>query len=534
MISKSKMLRELINSKSIRFILEVHDGISASIVEEAGFPGIWASGLAISATLGVRDSNEASWTQILEIVEFMSDCTSIPILVDGDTGYGNFNNARRFVRKLEQRGIAGVCIEDKSFPKTNSFIAGEKQQLASISEFTGKLKAIKDYQHDPDFVIVARTEAFITGMGLDEALKRATAYREAGADAILVHSKKNNPEEIISFMGMWDNKCPIVIVPTKYYATPTKVFKDLGISTVIWANHSIRSSVAAMQKNAKEIFNEENLRSVEDTISPLSEIFRLQGDDELRRAEALYLPRNKENTKAIILAASRGKDLGELTKYKSKVMLKIGEKTILERLVNTFNGCGIQDLSVVRGYKKHKVILNGLDFIDNDDYFKSKQLYSLWCARERLKGSIVISYGDILFKKYMLLNLMDDKGDISLAVEANPAERKDKNRDYVQADEPYTKEYFQQRAKLLRMNPELSPKERTGEWIGLLRSNDRGTSLILKILKRLKKHKDFMKMELSNLINELIKEDIEINVVYVDGNWLDIDNIDSISIASTF
>ena len=110
--------------------MEAHNGLSARIVEEAGFRGIWASGLSISAALGVRDNNEASWTQVLEVVEFMSDATHIPILLDADTGYGNFNNMRRLVKKLEQRGVAAVCIEDKLFPKTNSFINSERQPLA--------------------------------------------------------------------------------------------------------------------------------------------------------------------------------------------------------------------------------------------------------------------------------------------------------------------------------------------------------------------------------------------------------------------
>ena len=120
--NKSSQLRELLRSPQLEFIMEAHNGISARIVQEAGFKGIWASGLALSAQYGVRDNNEASWTQVVEMLEFMSDVTRIPILLDGDTGYGNFNNMRRLVRKLEQRRIAGVCIEDKLFPKTNSFI----------------------------------------------------------------------------------------------------------------------------------------------------------------------------------------------------------------------------------------------------------------------------------------------------------------------------------------------------------------------------------------------------------------------------
>src|SRR5580704_6664944 len=133
-------LRQEIFSPTLSFLMEAHNGLSAKLAEEAGFRGIWASGLSISAALGLRDSNEASWTQVLDVLEFMADATSLPILVDGDTGYGNFNNVRRLVRKLCERGIAGVCIEDKLFPKTNSFL-GEHQALAGIEEFCGRLRA---------------------------------------------------------------------------------------------------------------------------------------------------------------------------------------------------------------------------------------------------------------------------------------------------------------------------------------------------------------------------------------------------------
>src|SRR3989339_1173811 len=151
-MKKTTLLKKLISSSTTEFILEAHNGLSAKIVEEAGFMGIWASGLSISAAMGVRDNNEASWTQVLEVCEFMSDNTNIPILLDGDTGFGNFNNMRRLVKKLEQRNIAGVCIEDKLFPKTNSFISGEMQPLADVGEFCGKIKAAKDNQSDSDFI----------------------------------------------------------------------------------------------------------------------------------------------------------------------------------------------------------------------------------------------------------------------------------------------------------------------------------------------------------------------------------------------
>lgn len=295
-MKKTRQLRELVNSKKMEFIMEAHNGLSAKIVEEAGFKGIWASGLSISAAMGVRDNNEASWTQVLDVLEFMSDATSIPILLDGDTGYGNFNNARRLVKKLEQRHIAGVCIEDKRFPKTNSFINGQEQALADIEEFSGKIKAMKDTQTDEDFTVVARVEAFIAGKGLKVALQRAEAYRKAGADAIFIHSKRSDVTEIEAFMKEWAGRLPVVIVPTKYYTTPTVRFRDMGISLVIWANHNLRASIQAMKRLSDRIYRDESLVHIEKSVATLEEVFRLQGVEELQAAEQQYLPSSEPDS----------------------------------------------------------------------------------------------------------------------------------------------------------------------------------------------------------------------------------------------
>ncbi len=290
MVKKTTQFKQLLQSNQVEFILEAHNGLSATIVEETGFKGIWGSGLSISAALGVRDNNEASWTQVLEVIEFISDTTTIPLLLDADTGYGNFNNVRRLVKKLEQRNIAAMCIEDKLFPKTNSFINSEGQPLADIDEFAGKIKAAKDTQSDEDFCVVARVEAFIAGWGLSEALKRAEAYHRAGADAILMHSKIDSPDQILSFMKEWKDTCPVVIVPTMYYNTPTSVFEEIGVSLVIWANHMLRTSIKAMQETAANIYKNRSLHEVENAIVPVKEVFRLQNTGELKEAEKVYLP----------------------------------------------------------------------------------------------------------------------------------------------------------------------------------------------------------------------------------------------------
>ena len=275
--------------------MEAHDGLSARIVEEGGFEGIWASGLTMSASFGVRDNNELSWSQVVDHVAFMAEATSIPVLLDGDTGYGNFNNMRRLVRKLEQVGVAGVTIEDKHFPKTNSFLRSERQPLADVDEFCGKIKAGKDSQNDPDFVLVARVEALIAGWGMAEALRRAEAYhaRRRGRDPDPLAGSRARPRSSHSSRS-GASRWPVVLVPTKYWRTPTEDFRARGVSVVIWANHLLRAAITAMQATARRIRADESLLNVEPQVAPLHEVFRLQGDAELEDAERRYLPRRAQ------------------------------------------------------------------------------------------------------------------------------------------------------------------------------------------------------------------------------------------------
>lgn len=291
--TKAKALKGMFQSKELSYLMEAHSGLSARIVEETGFKAIWGSGLSMSAMMGLRDNNEASWTQVCDILEQMSDVTSIPILVDADTGYGNFNNARKLVNKLERIGIAGACIEDKLFPKTNSLLDERSAQpLADVKEFALKIQAMKDTQTDPNFCVVARVESFIAGWPLEEALKRATAYSEAGADAVLIHSKKSDPSDIEAFMAHWKKDTPVVIVPTNYPKTPVSRFQELGISSIIWANHNVRASIAAMQATSKKIFEEQSLINASKDIATVKEIFRLQNQQEYLDAEEKYLPKH--------------------------------------------------------------------------------------------------------------------------------------------------------------------------------------------------------------------------------------------------
>nr|WP_262529824.1 isocitrate lyase/phosphoenolpyruvate mutase family protein [Agrobacterium tumefaciens] len=233
--------------------MEAHDGLSAAISARAGFKALWASGLSISSSLGYRDANEASWTQVVDVVERMADASGLPILVDGDSGFGNFNNARLLATKLQQRGASGVCLEDKGFPKMNSFI-GNRHPLADIDEFSGRLRAVKDAV--PEMVLVARIEALIAGYGLEEALVRAHAYADAGADAILIHSRKSDAAEILEFSKQWGGKLPVVIVPTKYYKhSLVSVHWEARISTVYLGQSQYAGCNQAMRATCGRILS---------------------------------------------------------------------------------------------------------------------------------------------------------------------------------------------------------------------------------------------------------------------------------------
>ncbi len=534
---RTSQLRNLLNSGRTEFILEAHNGLSARIVEEAGFKGIWGSGLALSAQHAVRDNNELSWTQVVQQLEFMTDATRIPILLDGDTGYGDFNNMRRLVRKLGQIGVAGVCIEDKLFPKTNSFIRGEQQPLEDIQTFCGKIQAGKDSQSDDDFSIVARVEAFIAGWGLAEALKRAEAYHRAGADAILIHSKHSQPDEVIEFAHEWAGRSPLVIVPTKYYATPVEVFERAGISLVIWANHMIRSAISAMQATAANIHSTRSLVESEGRIASVSEIFRLQGAEELLEAEKLYARGGGHPVSAVILAASRGEGMDELTRERPKVMLPVGGRPLLRRQLDKFKKQGINKITVVAGYKHDAIDVQGADIVVNDDWESTGELASLSCASDRLSEDTVIIYGDLLFRSYILHNLLDWQSDLLIVVDSTPLESASGNKnDLVWCSQADDRSMFQQKVLLQRVGSEDRWQDRKpdGRWIGMLRASGKGRQQLNAALDTLSQREDFASLGLPDLLNQLVDDGHSPQVQYTTGHWLDINNLVDLERAGSF
>jgi phosphoenolpyruvate phosphomutase len=534
--TRSAKLRQMLHSAELEFLMEAHNGLSARIVREAGFKGIWASGLTISAQFGVRDNNEASWTQVVDMLEFMADASDLPILLDGDTGYGNFNNMRRLVRKLEQRGIAGVCIEDKQFPKTNSFLNGERQPLAEIEEFVGKIAAGKDTQQDANFSIVARVEALIAGWGMEEALRRAEAYRLAGADAILIHSKLSKPDEIVTFAKEWARRSPLVIVPTRYYSTPTEVFRQAGISTVIWANHLVRAAASAMQSVAKEIFESQTLVNVEDRIVSVNEIFRLQDADEYSAAERIYLSNSGPPRAAVVLAASRGSGLEAMTAERPKVMLTIAGKPLLRWLVDGFKKESINDITVVGGYRADAIDTAGIKLVVNERYAESGELSSLACALESLDSDAVIAYGDLLFRSYVLRDLLESKADFSVVVDSLLAGGSNHTvRDFAYCSRGDDRGLFGTPVLLERVTGAADAERPPhGRWIGLLNVSRAGLGKLKTAMTVLQGENRFDALDMPALLNALIAGGSKIEVQYVHGHWRGVNDLEDLRQAVDF
>lgn len=289
-MNQARKLKQVIADAGLVHVMAAHSPLSALLAEEAGFDALWASGFELSALYGLPDMSLTTMTQHLDMVRAMAGRSGLPIVADIDTGFGNAINVIHTVAEYERAGAAAVVIEDKSFPKVTSLVAGGRQELVRVEEFQGKLEAAIATRRDPDFLVIARTEALIAGLGGDEALARAHTYVEAGADMILVHSKQKTPDEIEAFARAWDSPTPLVIVPTAYPQLNEARIRALGkIAMVIYGNHAIRASVRAMQDIFARIRRDGGTEAADGEIATVEEIFRLQGMPGAKQNEERFL-----------------------------------------------------------------------------------------------------------------------------------------------------------------------------------------------------------------------------------------------------
>ena len=275
-MTNSEKLKKLLELKPIVKVGGAYDALSAKLVETSGFDAIWAGSFAISATHALPDASILTMTDFLRVSENMVDACNIPVIADCDTGFGGPANVSHAVKKYEKAGIAGISMEDKIFPKQNSLLENSKQELLSEKDFVAKIIAAKESKKEQNFMIIARTEALIVEKGIDEAIRRAEAYENAGADAILIHSKKNTPDEIFEFSEQWKGEIPLVVVPTSYPSVKLDDLISHKIKIVIYANQSLRAAHNIISKLLKEIIQKQSLDEIKIDMSSMNDIFKLQ------------------------------------------------------------------------------------------------------------------------------------------------------------------------------------------------------------------------------------------------------------------
>lgn len=284
---RRKRLRQLIKMCPIVKTLEAHNGLTGLIAEKTvvahngeldQFDAMWVSSLCDSTSKGKPDIELVDMSSRIQTLDEIMDVTTKPIILDGDTG-GLIEHFVYNVRTLERMGISAIIIEDKTGLKKNSLFGTEVEQTQDdIEHFCEKIRAGKDALRTDEFMIIARIESLILEKGMEDALKRAFAYVEAGADGIMIHSRKKDPSEILAFCDSFrevHKDIPIVVVPTSFNEITEEELAQHGVNIVIYANQLTRSAFPSMEKTAKDILKYHRAKEVDDRLMPFKEIITL-------------------------------------------------------------------------------------------------------------------------------------------------------------------------------------------------------------------------------------------------------------------
>lgn len=544
-MTKPAKLRVLLKRPGAVPVVGAHDALSAKLIEVAGIPVIWASSFTVSAAQrAMPDVNLLTMTENLEVARYINDAVSVPVIADCDNGYGNAINVIRTVEEYEKAGVAGISIEDNVFPKRCSLYPGVRRELATVAEHAGKIRAAKRAQRDPDFVVIARTEALIAGWGMPEALKRAHAYADAGADMILVHSKAPTAGEVLEFMRLWDRDTPIVVVPTLYPSVRFEELEAAGVKLVIFANQVLRGAVKGMQSTLAVLAETRHLETVAPHTVPLEAIYQLVGVSEFKAYEAEFLPSGADQVRAVIIAAGSAKPLLPLTGDRPTCLLEIKGRTILERQLEALRACGIYDVVVVRGYRKEKLNLPGIRYYDNDRYEETGELYSLFTAEPELQGRLLFLYSDILFDQAVLEKLLRSKADVAIVVDRSWLDHRErllplsKPMDLVITRNPPEPHHrflpSEDDDTVVRVGQWVPPEEANGEFIGMALFSERGSNRLRETWARLRSASGGAFHEadspecgsFTDLLQELVDQGEPVSCVNVYKGWLEVDTFE--------
>lgn len=277
---EAAVLAGLLTANRAARVIGVYDGLTALVATRPGVDAVWLSGLGVSAALGVPDASVATSTDVLAAARIVRRSTPLPIIVDADSGFGDVNTVLHVLSECHRVGVAAMCIEDKVFPKRNSF-AGE-QHLADAADFAAMLQAASTSRGPGAPLLIARVESLVAGEGLCAALDRARLYVRAGADAVLVHSCAERPDEVLAFARAFramDTVTPLLAIPTTYPAVHASMLHAAGYGGVVYANQLLRGFLASAQSLLTEITRDGTSVGVEPRLAPVASLLSLLGSD---------------------------------------------------------------------------------------------------------------------------------------------------------------------------------------------------------------------------------------------------------------
>jgi len=556
---RSKLIHTIHQNGFVR-IIEAHNGLSALVGETASveykgqtitYDGFWESSLTDSASKGLPDAEIVGNPSRIHTINEILSVTSKPMIVDGDTG-GSDVQFEYFVRDLDRLGVSAVIIEDKVFPKRNSLDASANQTLEDPDSFARKIARGRDARTTDVFMVIARLESLIAGLGVEDAILRAKKYIEAGVDGIMIHSKQDTPDEVLSFVSLFDELCKeidnrpvLVCVPTTYNLITDVELAKYGFDVIIHANHLLRASHKAMLETAESILSSDRGFESEPWCAPLPKIFNQVGFDQVKSKD-----REASKTQQIsVVIPAAGKD--PIFSMLPKSLIEINGKPILKHQIETIRKVGINQIVVIKGHEANQFEQfddNQVIYCDNKEYSETHSVHSLFCASDYIKKGFVLAFSDILFTDDILRWLVDTEEDIVLAVDNSYRYHKheiDKNLDLVVTREGRTRHHrslfpVKRKVEIISMGKNVAIEKANYEFTGLAYFSAEGARIANKIYSDCVNNANgsfyesdsFAKATISDFVQEIINRGFSVYGLEVYKGWMEVHNHSDVDVAA--
>ena len=527
-------LVEIIKQKGHAVGLEAHSGLSGLVTEKLDFDFIWESSLTDSASKGLPDASIVGNESRIHTIDEILNVTTKPMIVDGDTG-GDEDNFRFLIKRLENQGVSAVIVEDKIFPKRNSFGGTVGAGMEDPDIFSKKLEVGMRTKSTKDFLIIARLESLIAGLGMNETMMRAEKYINAGVDGIMIHSKQKDPYEVLEFIPKYEKLCSkigrrpyLISVPTTYNSITDDELFDSGVDIIIHANHLLRASYNSMLETAKLISESKRSYEADENISSVKEIFSAVGYDKI-------IERDKEKSPEIsaLIASAGNESIGNI----SRSLNKISGKPLINHQIETFKRSGIENITITVSNKDQfdSINENNIDIIETNNNDSNQLLDSIMIGFKNIDGPSIFTYGDILFNDKIISELISNDQDIVIAADSTYKYHKhdvDKKLELISYKD-YIKTEKRRNLKMTNIfevkeiSKNLNLTDAHSEFFGLIYFSKNGMSILKSCYEEIPKNST----SLIDIVNFMINKNIKIVCNEFDGGWIELHNENDFKLA---